>query len=720
MKKHILLATTICWISIATVCTSCRNEFHPVGTITLSVQVETGNEPVTRSFLYPATGMMEFTNGDVIYVANNGIYIGKLTFNAGVFRGEVATPSTDDYLHLYFLGNKNPGDIYPGDTDCMVRINDQADELPHLAYGKSLTKYSSPDQTYICLLQNQCGLIEINFFNGTDDPVMLHDVKTVAMIDFSDPDHPVTPRNNRGTINLFAHNRTQKYAVLLPQDAMNGITMTIGDESYSINLPQIQANHGYIGKNAVYKDARPILIDFTATSGTKSSSYESHARLVDRTTCTKWCVNKNDRQGGLWFVEFNSRQPFTPTEYALITGDDNEQIKGQNPKDWKLMAKAGENDEWTVISTVNNDRKMEDRNLTPYTFPLDVTDRQWQYFRFEVSNNQGNNMMQLSELQFYASDIEETEEPLIYIPDNATEPPRDNYFHNLFDDDYDTMWDVNRSDKIDGLWFGEFHTNKPVKPVGYAMATSVEDRWVCSPVHWRLMAKAREFGEWQTIAEERDNFAMASRRTSYYFPLSDTDKTWQYFRLEVSNARDDIGFNPTDGTILQLSEFRFYLEGENTPEPAVNPGPPKDPERELTDESFVATSGSQGIAKAKNYDKCVDGDTNTCWETKEDKKTNGVWFVEFYRMTPFAPTGYTIYCKDYYPQKFKLFARKSENDSWTLVSSQVVSDWRYPEVRSFNLDKPGETWQYFRFEVSEQERTSVYCDRIAIREILFH
>ena len=94
--------------------------------------------------------------------------------------------------------------------------------------------------------------------------------------------------------------------------------------------------------------------------------------------------------------------------------------------------------------------------------------------------------------------------------------------------------------------------------------------------------------------------------------------------------------------------------------------------------------------------------------------------MEFYRMTPFAPTGYTIYCKDYYPQKFKLFARKSENDSWTQVSSQVVSDWRYPEVRSFNLDKPGETWQYFRFEVSEQQRTSVYCDRIAIREILFH
>ena len=59
--------------------------------------------------------------------------------------------------------------------------------------------------------------------------------------------------------------------------------------------------------------------------------------------------------------------------------------------------------------------------------------------------------------------------------------------------------------------------------------------------------------------------------------------------------------------------------------------------------------------------------------------------------------------------------------TWTLVSSQVVSwDWHNQGVRSFNLDKPGEKWQYFRFEVSEQERTSIYCDRIAIREILFH
>lgn len=703
-------------MAMAAMMTACTTDIGdnptPQGkTVHIKVKADTGGSATTRSHFYPTTGVVELVDGDVIHIASNGRYIGKLTNKGGVFEGDIVEPSTGNYLYAYFLGNKDPGDLSPGDTECLIKISDQTSELPFLAYGSSMTKYTTPDQTYICILNHQCGVVAAQFLQGIEGEVILDNVRTNALIDFSDPDNSIISRKAKGTIKMHALDKNIKLAMMLPTDSAEKVTMTAGGKQYDIDLPQIVASKVY----RIFEEGSPIRIDFTATDGTSSNDGERYAKLVDKTTATKWNVSTSSKKNGVWFVEFNSMQPFTPTAYALITGNDNEKNKNRNPKSWKLMAKAQMADEWTVASTIVDDQTMEDKNLTPYTFPLDVEGQKWQYFRFEVSDHHGANSMQLSELQFYATDIEEAEEAIVYYGDNSNSsyamPIR-----YLIDDDSGTTFGGSWNSYPDGVIYGEFHTNRPINPIGYVLRSTNSP----NPYHphkWKLMAKASEFDDdWTTIAEETDNYAISARSTSYYFPLAVTGNRWQYFRLEVIMTPAD-----AEHYWMELTEFKFYIEGETTPTPAVNPGPPQEPERVLTDESLVATNGSPGIGKKYGYDKCVDEDLKTWWETKENQKTNDVWFVEFYRMTPFAPVGYSIASVDYTPKKWKLYAKKKETDNWTLISTQNITwIWNNATVwRDFTLDVQGYTWQYFRFEVSEQEGKGEMSlnDRILIKEI---
>jgi len=855
MKKILLAAVALCCIAMAAMMTACTTDSvdnpTPQGkTIHLKMKVSTGDDAATtRSVFHPATGMMEFSDGDEIYLASSGRYIGKLTMHNNLFEGDILEPTVGEFLYVFFLGNKNIGDLYPGDTECMVKILDQSQGLPFLGYGMSFVPYTTPDETYIIMLTHQTGIVEVVFNTGTDETVTLSGMKTTALIDFSDPENPITTRNARGTITMFSYDDKHKYALLLPQEAMTGVTMTVGSKQYTIDIPQIECGHSYIGDKAIFKESTPIRIDFSATAGTKNNDNEGYAMLLDKNPLTKWCVNKSAKKDGVWFVEFNSLQPFTPTAYTLTTGNDCEQNKNRNPKDWRLMAKAEQSDEWTVISEVSGDQTMKDKNLEPYSFALDVTDRKWQYFRFEVSANQGADNMQLTELMFHATDIEEAEEPFYFIMDGQSDgrspvknlfdnnlrtiwsgqgwgefhpnkpiaptgyyfttrgdgsfspnhTPRTwkllarnhdyedwqtiseivdnhgmNYIHSsyyfpitepirewqyfrlefirggeiaefrfdygdelhyipinsthvnyimdssrdwsissMFNDSYSSYWRATKDDLNNGIWYGEFMTSKPINPIGYIMGTSNNANW---PRSWKLMAKVHQSDAWQTIAQESENYAMSGKSGTYYFPLANSGQTWQFFRLEVSRTKDY--------TSLTLAKFRFYVEGEATPEPAVNPGPGDNPDPKPQAKPFEAYAGSPGITSYDGYDKAVDGNNNTSWETKLEHKSNGVWFVEFRSREPLEVKGYTIWSKDYTPWKFKLYGKLTEKEQWILLSNKEIYedyDW-YPREIPIDNIIPTFRYQYFRFEVSEQWHPEgpSYYDRIIIEELKVH
>lgn len=106
-----------------------------------------------------------------------------------------------------------------------------------------------------------------------------------------------------------------------------------------------------------------------------------------------------DKVNGVWYAEFKSKQPITPSKYTMVTSFNASSYPEKNPKSWKVMAKASARDSWTTIATVTNDNQLSG-NAVWYVYPLSVTGRQWQYFRLEVSENHGGTIMQFAEFMF--------------------------------------------------------------------------------------------------------------------------------------------------------------------------------------------------------------------------------------------------------------------------------------------------------------------------------
>ena len=105
------------------------------------------------------------------------------------------------------------------------------------------------------------------------------------------------------------------------------------------------------------------------------------------------------------YVEFHTTKPVVPKKYVLITGNDNLEKNGRNPRDWKIKAKNEGDANWTVIAEVNNDETLKDVNFTPYTFDFNnASDKAYQYFRFEITANAGSDYMQLEEMMMWVKD----------------------------------------------------------------------------------------------------------------------------------------------------------------------------------------------------------------------------------------------------------------------------------------------------------------------------
>lgn len=128
--------------------------------ITLNVDGGSSNSRVIvnpTGHTNPDYATVTFEEGDVIYVGNNGVYRGYLTYGNGQFSGNIddSNLSTADYLHFYFLGNK-------GTTSepTSVSITDQTSKYPVISYAHSTALYNAGTTAYSAKLQNYCGIVK--------------------------------------------------------------------------------------------------------------------------------------------------------------------------------------------------------------------------------------------------------------------------------------------------------------------------------------------------------------------------------------------------------------------------------------------------------------------------------------------------------------------------------------------------------------------------------
>ncbi|MBQ3992273.1 MAG: hypothetical protein II645_03870, partial [Bacteroidaceae bacterium] len=136
-------------------------------------------------------------------------------------------------------------------------------------------------------------------------------------------------------------------------------------------------------------------------------------------------------------------------------------------------------------------------------------------------------------------------------------------YKKIFDRDWATDWrSPNTNKNEDNVWFVEFHSTRPVSPKSYYMTISSSCYayvWESSsnPDSWTLWGKEKEGDYWVLLDKVTGDTKMPAgyntRQVRVEYPLSKSG-TWQYFRLEIKNTRnEDNGM----AKVLELAEFDF-------------------------------------------------------------------------------------------------------------------------------------------------------------------
>lgn len=146
---------------------------------------------------------------------------------------------------------------------------------------------------------------------------------------------------------------------------------------------------------------------YTATAGTAGANdNEGYSKLVDGSFATKWCVNS---LGNPTYIEFETADAIIPIGYTMITGNDTKDNPTRNPKSWVVKAKANSGDSWTTIATVENDTRLPAASFASCTYDIQNTDeKEYKYFRLEISAIQGGSVFQLSEFSFVIKEPKES------------------------------------------------------------------------------------------------------------------------------------------------------------------------------------------------------------------------------------------------------------------------------------------------------------------------
>ena len=265
-----------------------------------------------KHIVYPGTGAVVYNDGDVIYVGNNGHYVGTLTYANGTFNGTITSPSTSDYLHFYFVGGCTPS-VTPNTstTSFTVNIANQSTKLPVLSYGRSNIKYVDGTTAYTCMLENKCGLVKFVPSMETTKPITISGMKTTATINFATSEPGITPANTTGTMTLYSVSGSEKWAILLPQNEVVNPVVHNTDLVYPIveSVPAIINNMYYNTGVSINKGTPTGAISglFTINAnGDKVFFSKGNLQFHCKDRIWRFAENQYDRifENNMWVSEF--------------------------------------------------------------------------------------------------------------------------------------------------------------------------------------------------------------------------------------------------------------------------------------------------------------------------------------------------------------------------------------------------------------------------------
>ena len=225
MSVALMLGMAQCKKNAATVVPGGMGE--PVN-ITLKVNGD------SKVVVTPGTGAVTFEDGDKIYVASDGHYVGTLTYGSGSFSGSITGPTSGKPLYFYFMGNQTPTEtLAVGSTSTLtVSIYDQTSGYPVISAAPSVENYSADLYTYTSVLMNRCALVKFNVTTSSSAPTIITGVNDKVSVSFSNSGvGTFVPSQSKGAIKLAAGSG-EKWAIMLPSDEV----VSDGQVAYSADL----------------------------------------------------------------------------------------------------------------------------------------------------------------------------------------------------------------------------------------------------------------------------------------------------------------------------------------------------------------------------------------------------------------------------------------------------------------------------------------------------
>lgn len=224
--------------------TQCKKKVDTIATPgnlgkTVHITVNVGGD---KHQVFPNTGAVVYTDGDKIYVGDGKKYLGTLTYGSGAFSGNITEPAVGDYLYFYFLGGIEISPV-AATTSYEISIANQSSKLPVLSFGRSTSTYTNGNATYGCTLLNKCGLVKFTTAKEISAPITVGGMKTEATIDFAKAG--ITPTETTGTVTLYSESNSVKWAILLPQDAVDDAIVDGDYYSGTCDVPVITNNMFY-------------------------------------------------------------------------------------------------------------------------------------------------------------------------------------------------------------------------------------------------------------------------------------------------------------------------------------------------------------------------------------------------------------------------------------------------------------------------------------------
>ena len=281
-------------------------------TVTITLKV------IDDSKLTVTPPSVTFDNGDVIFVASDGKYVGYITFNGTVFEGDITGATAEKPLYFYLLGNRKENDITWTTEDgvttgCSVNIGNQYNffegqpankQLPVISCAPSMENYPdgtndpSANYNFTAMLRNKSALVKFKT-DVISGMVTLSDMYTQANVDFGAGTITSAQTNDvdQNKISFNTDANGEGWAILLPHIGEITSTASTTAEGYNtatVIIPTIN-NNAYLSEGISVNLFNPLITPLTFEAKTAGATVTFTKALTIAEFPIEYSLN-----GGTW------------------------------------------------------------------------------------------------------------------------------------------------------------------------------------------------------------------------------------------------------------------------------------------------------------------------------------------------------------------------------------------------------------------------------------